>query len=347
MTALFPPYAGYKKKCRDAYWMCVAVCLVLALCGCATSPSSTGISDPWSTSMGHGPVGSAHASDPATAAKELAVARRMVQAGEFSLVIPRLQQIISKYPGDSAAVEARYYLGQSYYSVGAFNDALHYLNEYINLSPEGEYAASGREIVAQLTDTAREAPPTKVESQVAALKEKLTAEPDNMAVHLELANLYWEQGQYDNAGLVYDKLLERWPLLADDLVVRRRIERSPEGQITVLTPVEVERRHRETEPLLIYNVSSFKSGRFEGWPATSNQRYYNVTGQAVNQSQRALEDVRIITTIYGFGHMVYDTKTVNLGTLRPGEVRAFSVQFSQFDNIHNVARHECLGTFRP
>lgn len=337
---------GYKKICRDAQFLCVAVSLVLALSSCTTSPSQTANLDPWSSPMGHGPVGSTHSSAPATAAKELAVARRMVQAGEFSLVIPRLQQIISKYPGDSAAIEARYYLGQSYYTVGAFNDALHYLTEYIKLAPDGEFAPNGREIVARLTDTAEQTTPTELESQVIALKEKIEAQPDNMATHLELANLYWEQGEYDNAGAVYDNLLQQWPNLEEDLVVRRRIARDSEGQITVLTPLEVERRHREAEPLLIYNVSAFKSGRFEGWPATSNQRYYNVTGQAVNQSQNALNDVSVIVTIYGIGHMVYDTRTVNLGALRPGEVRAFSVQFSQFDNIHNIARHECLGTFR-
>ena len=167
-----------------------------------------------------------------------------------------------------------------------------------------------------------------------------------MAAQLELANLYWEQGQYENAGGIYAELLRHWPRLEEDLVVRRRIARGSNGEITVLTPTEVERRHREAEPLLIYNVSAFKSGRFEGWSATPNQRYYNVTGQSVNQSQTTLHDVNIIVTIYGVGFMVYDTKTANIGSLRPGEVRAFSIQFSQFDNIDNIARHECVGTFR-
>ena len=337
---------SYKKKCRDAQYLCIAVTFLLVLCSCTTSPTKAIATDPWSSAMGHGPVGSAHASAPATAARELAVARRMVQAGEFSLVIPRLQQILIKYPGDSAAIEARYYLGQSYYTVGAFNDALRYLNEYIDLAPAGEYTSNGREIVARLTNTIEEVSPTEVDMQTTKLKEKIKADPDNMATQLELANFYWEQGEYENSGSVYAELLRHWPRLEEDLVVKRRIDRGPEGDITVLTPMEVERRHREEEPLLIYNISAFKSGRFEGWPATSNQRYYNVTGQAVNQSQRLLNDIGVITTIYGVGHMVYDTKTVNLGSLRPGEVRAFSIQFSQFDNIHNIARHECLGTFR-
>ncbi len=346
MTSLTPPSQKHATLYRGVQLLCVAVCVVSAFVGCAmTEPSGAGL-DAWSTGIGHGPVGSSHASDPSTAARELAVARRMVRVGEFSLVIPRLQQIISKYPGDPAAIEARYYLGQSYYSVGAYNDALRYLNEYIELAPGGEHVASGREYVARLTDQEIEIAPTELEEKAATLQDAIDQEPENMAAHLELANLYWEHGEYQSAGNVYGELLRRWPRIAQDPVVQRRIERDAAGKITVLTPKEVERRHREEEPLLIYNVSSFRSGRFEGWPATSHNRYYNVTGQAVNQSQNLLRDVRVVVTIYGFGHMVYDTKTVNLGTLRPQEVRAFSVQFSQFDNIHNITRHECVGTFR-
>lgn len=285
-------------------------------------------------------------SDAANASKELATAKRMVKAGEYSLVIPRLQQIISKFPGDSAAVEARFLLGKSYYQVGAYTDALRYLNEYVELSPEGDHAGNSREMIARLTDAPATVSPTEQDEQVAALEAAIAAAPEEMAPRLELAELHWTQGRYAAAGTVYTELLQRWPRLETDTVVRQRVERNASGALVVLTPEEVERRYRESEPLRIYNVSTFRSGRFEGWPAVARDRYYNVTGQAVNQSAEPLDDVRIIITIYGLGQMVYDTQTVGLGTLRPGETRAFNAQFSRFDNIHNITRHECVGTFR-
>lgn len=346
MTYLPGPLLGNKITCRNTHVVCVAVCVILIGVGCATSSTNAARDDAWATAMGQGPVGATHASDPAAAAKELAVARRMVNTGEFSMVIPRLQKIVSKYPSAPAAIEARYYLGRSYYAVGAYNDALRYLNEYLELAPDGDHVDNGREYVALMTDRVIAPKPSEIEEQAAALRAAIEAEPDNMAPRLELANLFWEQGQYEEAGTLYGDLLARWPNLQNDMAVRRRVELDRNGRVIVLTPRETERRYREAEPLVIYNVSSFRSGRFEGWPATSQQRYYNVTGQAVNQSERTLEDVRIIVTIYGLGHMVYDTKTVNLGALRPGEVRAFSAQFSSFDNIHNISRHECVGTFR-
>jgi tetratricopeptide (TPR) repeat protein len=280
------------------------------------------------------------------AKKDFAVAKRMVQAGEFSLVIPRLQQIITKYPGEPVAIEARYYLAQSYNAVNAYDDALRYANEYLELNPEGPHAESGRELLARLTSTIQEENPAHQQEEIERLLALIEASSDAMAPKLELAEFYWTHSEYEKAGALYRELLQQWPGLAEDAAIRRRMTPDNRGQWVVLSPQEAERRYREEEPLLIYNINAYRSGRLEGWPVTGVERYYNVAGQAVNQSERPLDDVRIIVTIYGFGHMVYDTKTISLGTLRPREVRAFSAQFSNFDNIHNIARHECAATFR-
>ena len=269
----------------------------------------------------------------------------MVKAGEYSLVIPRLQQLTTQFPGDQAAIEARYYLGLSYYSIGGYGEALQNFKEYVNLAPEGENAASAKEHIQRMTENA---PPTAVEmdQKIADAKARAAANPEDAAVKMELANLFWDAGRYAEAGKVYEELLAKWPNLLNDTVVRTRVTREKDGSYTVLSPQEAERRYREQEPLQIFNVSSFRSGRFDNWNATANERYYNVDGQAVNRSEKPLEDVRVTVTIYGMGQMVYDTQTVSLGTLQPGETRAFSVQFSRFDDIYNVSRHECLGTFR-
>ncbi|MFA7691300.1 MAG: tetratricopeptide repeat protein [Candidatus Hydrogenedentes bacterium] len=283
---------------------------------------------------------------PAGASRELSAAKRMMKAGEYSTAIPRLTQIISKYPGSSAGVEARYHLGDAYFNLGAYSDALRCIQEYLDLAPQGDYVESSQALIGKMTDTAAQATPTEQEAQIAALEAAIAEEPDNMVPRLELAELLWSLGSYQEAGAVYTELLRRWPKLESDVVVRQRIQRDETGQLVVLTPEEVERQYREAEPLKIYNVSSFRSGRFETWPATASERYYNVTGQAVNQGTRPLNDVRVVVTIYGLGQMVFDTKTVVLGSLRPGEVRAFSAQFSSFDNIYNISRHECVGSFQ-
>lgn len=319
---------------------------LLLYAGCASTGGNTAGAEGSFSPARPETDGSMQTSVPGNAPRELAAAKRMMKAGEYSTAIPRLTQIINKYPGAPAAVESRYHLGEAYYNMGAFTDALRCINEYLELAPEGDYIENGRALVARLTDTAAQASPAEQDAQVAALKEAAAAAPDDMAPRLELAELLWSLGRYAEAGTVYTELLQRWPRLENDVIVRRRVERDAAGTLIVLTPEKVEQRYREAEPLKIYNVSTFRSGRFESWPATAEERYYNVTGQAVNQSTHPLEDVRILVTIYGLGQMVYDTQTIALGTMRPGEVRAFNAQFSRFDNIYNISRHECVGTFR-
>jgi hypothetical protein len=110
----------------------------------------------------------------------------------------------------------------------------------------------------------------------------------------------------------------------------------------IVTPSEIERRSIENRPLLITNTNYFRSGEDL---ITRESRFYVVSGQAHNRSDSILYGVQVHVTIYGFGNVIYDTATVNIGRLHPGEQRAFSIRFSNFDNINNVARYECIGTF--
>jgi hypothetical protein len=110
----------------------------------------------------------------------------------------------------------------------------------------------------------------------------------------------------------------------------------------VITPAEVQRRAIERQPLSIINTSAFKSGEDL---ITRTPLYYVVTGMAVNRSDSVLYGVQVLVTIYGFGNVVYDTNTVTLGRLNPGEMRAFSVRFFNFPSIHRIHRYEAVGTF--
>ena len=315
---------------------------IFSLTACSTLESASP-----RMSSGHVEVGDTIPRGPdsnsGSAARDLATARRMIKAGESSLVIPRLQSLVDRYPGDVSAISARFFLGQAYYKVGAYTDAHRWLNEYLGLVPDGEFSEESHQLLAQISGDGQA---SAEEDDLSALAAAIVADPDAMAPRLAYANALWEGGRYEEAGPVYDALLARWPQLASAAAVSRRVERDASGSLIVLSPEEMQRRYREEEPLRIYNVSSFRSGRFEGLPSVAREKFYNVAGQAVNQSESALDDVRITVTIYGFGQMVYDTQTISLGTLRPREVRAFSAQFSRFDDIHNVRRHECVGCFR-
>ena len=349
----------------------VLIGIVSLLAGCAHTPDAA------LTPVGANPNLENGMLSGSTAKKELVVAKGMVRAGDYSQVIPRLSHLTSKYPNTGAGIEGHYYLGLTYYRIGGYREALDHFREYLDRSEDGHYADICREYVAGLSDqapdrylsaeqlqartagaenttgvsleieTKRIVTLEQLQAQIQAVQKKAEAEPNELTHQLELANLYWRTSQYDEAGKLYARILSQWPQLHQDATIRRRIEFGPNNTYTVLTPRLVEERAAEAEPLLVINTQSYRSGRYgQEYRLVGKDIYYHVTGEVVNRGSEALRDVRVIITIYGFGNLVYDTRTCGIGTVRPGERRAFSARFSDFDDINNVDRYECVGLFQ-
>lgn len=292
--------------------------------------------------------------------RQVEEARRMIEAGDYSVVIPNLLLVVSQYPNTTAALDARYWMGVAYWRIQSYRDAITLFNEYLSLAPDGKYAEKSSEYSTMLVEeyerkfwTAR-----KLAEQIEELQKQLKADPDNLKSQWQLADLYWKRGDYDEAGRLYAKLIEKNPSYAQDSTVRGRIELQPSGQYVVLSPSEVIRRAIEERPLVVHNVnafeggdrrylvSSFRTSPFNFNSGSSEEEYYVVTGQVTNRADSTLYGVQVLVTIYGFGNVVFDTRTVTIGRLNSGDTRAFSVRFTTFDGIQNINRYECIGTFQ-
>lgn len=279
-----------------------------------------------------------------SSSREVEEARRMIKSGDTTVVIPRLLQVIAKYPDSKSSLDARYWLGVAYMDVKSYRDAIDVFNEYLRLAPDGAFADQSRQYVASLQKEYEQKywTPEKLDAQIRELTEALKADPNNVDNQLKLADMLWKRGDYDYAGRLYAQVVKVNPETASDPQVSSRIEFLPSGGYVVLTPAEVQRREIEKQPLAVINTASFQSGRDL---LTRQSMYYVVTGQVVNRGDSVLYGVQVNVTIYGFGNMVYDTNTVNIGRLNPGEIRAFSVRFSNFQNIDDINRYECVGSF--
>lgn len=311
------------------------------LAGCVTG--SSGTTQPGVTDTA--PAGANF--EQSAAAKELSVARRMIYAGQYSQVIPRLLNVINRYPETLSGKQARYWTGFAYYGIAGMRDARDNFEEYLRVAPEGEFADSARSYLAKLTnpdESGLNAPEDLVE-EVRAARRLVQENPEEMAHKLQLADALWKHGQYEEAGDLYAIMLQEAPKLAEDAIVRNRIERAPDGSVIVLTPAEMQRREARREPLVIFNTQSYKSGREAGYSDSLRKKIYNVTGQIVNRSSDPMKDVAVVVTIYGFGSTVYDSQTFRIGTMNPKETRAFSVPFTRFDNIENVYRFDCVASY--
>ncbi|MCC6491049.1 MAG: tetratricopeptide repeat protein [Candidatus Hydrogenedentes bacterium] len=317
-------------------WGIAALCVLVLAAGCTTPRSNPPMTET--------PVSKNRVLEQRSSSREVEEARRMIESGDTTVVIPRLLQLIAKYPNSDGALDARYWLGVAYQQIKSYRDAIDIFNEYLRLAPEGKYAQKSSEAVATLRDEYEQKYWTagKLDAEIARLTAALNAEPDNLEIQLNLADKLWMRGDYENAGKLYAKVIKDHPEQVNEPNVHARVEVLPSGGYIILTPSEVQRREVESQPLMMINTAAFQSGKDL---ITRESLYYVVTGQAVNRSDSVLYGVQVIVTIYGFGNMVYDTNTVNIGRLNPGEIRAFSVRFSNFQNIDDIHRYECVGSF--
>jgi tetratricopeptide (TPR) repeat protein len=311
-----------------------AVTVSVVLAGCQTTAGSS-----LNQTNPRGLAGPTTGTDSSAGSVELA--RKSIEAGETTTAIPRLLHVISNAPQSKASLDARYWLAIAYSKIESYRDAIDMMNEYLRLSPEGRYAADAQREIEALDREYRAKFQTAEEmsEEVRELAERVRQNPNDHEMQIRLANVLWKRGDYESAAKIYYDVIGQHPAYAEDAELRDRIERLPQGGFVVLTPAEIQRRAAEKQPLAVFNTASFKSGKDL---LTREPLYYAVTGQVVNQSSSVMYGVSVNVTIYGFGNMVYDTNTIHIGRMNPGEIRAFSTRFSNFDNIDEVQRFECV-----
>lgn len=276
---------------------------------------------------------------------EVRAAQRMIEQGEASSAVPRLLHAISKSQDTAAATEAQYWLGVAYYEINSYRDAAEAFHEYLESLPEGPRAADSHGYLERIEKEYAERFDTidELNAEIATVAGQLRNTPGDFDLRWQMADLLWRRGDYQEAGRIYAELVTQNPAYNENPTVASRIEWLNGSNYIVLSPAEVQRRRDAEQPLVIMNTHDFRAGEDL---FTRKPRFYVVTGQVMNRSESVLYGAQVFVTIYGFGNVVYDTTTVHIGQLNPGEKRAFSVRFGNFENIENIHRYEVEGTFQ-
>jgi len=327
---------SYRGLWRHWVGCALPLCLVLTLQACASSPGS---------SVNAPAGGRATPTERVTAqyAEDLAAARRLIDSGSYSQALPRLINITQRDQSSPQAAEAYYWTGVAHHHIGGLTDAVSAYERYLALAPEGEYATDCRSALDSIKTEVDAAYVS--EDQLAKLitevEARVARDPDEVANRLLLADLYWKQGNYDASAALYRQMLEAQPGLYQDRVISQRMQRQPDGTWKVYTPTEAIRQDTQAKPLVIYGASSFRTTELRGDLRYYTVDFYHVSGHVVNQSTLPARNVAVDVSIQGFGNNVYDTQTVQLGTIQPGQHRTFAVRFNNFDNINNVQRFDC------
>lgn len=269
----------------------------------------------------------------------------LIQAGNPAAAVGRLHEVVARFPDSREALEAQYQLGAAYEAMGSLKDSISAYGMYIGRAPDGEHADTARlRMETLLARYEAEFPSAAtLDQEIELLRSQLQTNPDSNDLAVRLANALWARGDYEPAARLYLAVKDRDPAFAQTKAFTDHIELHSDGTHTLLTPQELSTRERTENPLAVYNLASFGAIRDS---FTQVPRFFVVTGQAVNRGTSMLYGVEVTITIYGFGNIVYDTQTVPLGDVRPGEIRAISVRFANFRELESIDRYDYTVSFR-
>ena len=256
--------------------------------------------------------------------------------------------ILQQEPNRPQAEEARFRLGECYFHMRAYMDAGAQFQRYLSDYPDGAFANDARQYIAKLRgieEEERQKAELRKKEMLARLKhwrDVSQREPDDAEALVQVGHALWDLEEYEDAAREYLRAIKLDTEKRHDRLISSRLSFEEDGTVTVLTPAELERRERERNPIVVSNTHAYRGGRDI---FTYEPRWFIVTGQVVNRSSGTVRDVGVLVTIFDFAGHVLDSAGYRIGAMRPGQVRAFSVRFTNFENIYNIDRYECEPVF--
>lgn len=272
-------------------------------------------------------------------------ARSAGEKGDYRSAAALYETYLRRYAGSPREDEARYALGRCYLELGDYHRALGSFQAYLRKFPEGKQVdpmvstlRQVREELARKVET-REDNVRRISARAEAVEvliEKGSVSADRYA---ELGDLYWELGRYPDAQKAYQKALEVDPHYWKTHDAGQRIYFDAHGRLLVRPPT------LSDEELFsgLVRVKNYTARVLDlANDIEGDRRAYLVSGLAVNTGQEPLSNVQLEITLVDLFGNIMDTRTVNLGHLRPNAQKPFAVRFYNFDdsnvNVFNVDR---------
>ena len=256
-------------------------------------------------------------------------ARRLLESGRNEEAMLLLQGVVVSGREAEKVQEATYLLGLAYYRMGAHAKAGELLQEYLENYNGGAYKDGAVEILRAINEKAavdqqRKAAAAEAFSlRLQAAETAVKSNPNSANARTELGDVYYSAGRYEEAIQAYGAA-ERLgfdtaadPGVADRLgdarfqVAREGTERALAG--LVVSDVSHDVRH---EP---------RGGGY--------RNYVVVTGKVTNSTAEAFRSVTVNVSVYSTLLQLVDARDAGVGTLRPGQIKAFSVRIEDIGNV--------------
>lgn len=239
--------------------------------------------------------------------------------------------VYSPFPKKNSLADARYHMGLCQYFLGRYHESADTMTILLQDYPQFSMSNEAVEILKQSrlrveeNLTASTEQELKHQETITNLQDQIGQYPKNAQLHYQLANQYWNAGQYQTAALHYEQAILLNPDYEKDSLVRNRVYYTDDNVLVPRDPlVELQ---QQDDVIRLSNVQHDVRTR-ENW--LGRRESIRVSGEAENVTLRTVRGVRIEITLVDFFEKIQDSQTVNLGSIRPGETRTFSTLMTQF-----------------
>lgn len=263
---------------------------------------------------------------------------RLFAKGVYSSALMKYSSYLySPFPDKERLPYARYRVGVCHYFLDQHADAVETLTVLLRDYPGSAEADGAREIIAKCetalagrTQQAADAAKDR-HQRIHAMELGLQSEPDNAAIHYDLANLYWDNGEFSKAVDHYERAIELNRAYEEDGTLRNRVRVTGEGEFTVRDPL----LEQKADAIRVRNTSRDVIRR-ENW--LGSREGIRIGGEVENAGLRDAGNVRVEVALYDFFENVIGAQMADIGYLRAGESRPFAVLFFDLgdsgQNIH-------------
>lgn len=264
-------------------------------------------------------------------------AKKALEAGRNEEAMLRLQSFLAAGRDGPRREEAAYLLGVAYYRMGATEKAGEAIAEYLQQYPGGRFADDAVAVLKAVNAKAasdrqkRLAAEERMKRRLAEAEAAAEARPQDPQARVRLADAYFAARKYADAVSAYRAAESMGYDFQADAGASARFAQAR-------FEVARERTQAELSGLVVSDVSHKVRHTPRGRSLAS---YVVVTGKVTNQTPRTFRDVRVNVALYGTQMDLIDAANAHIGTLRPGQTRAFSVRI---DDIGSTGVFEIVCT---
>lgn len=270
--------------------------------------------------------------------------------GEYGLAVGHIQNLLPRMPESPRREELLFKEGVAFLELKNYQEARDTFAAYKTRYPQGAYVNEADQNLVRITAEQSDRAKVSGDRLLAAQKDlgdlqKIEKEfPADPKVKYALGNLYYEVAKYEQAGQKYYEAQAIEAAYKEKELISERLFINEQGKPEARSPEAMRQIESANDPLAVIDVNPYNTrGNTDAFGA--RQIYAIATGKVWNRGKEALRNVELEVRFTGALNTILDFQTIQIGTLRPGEVRPFLARATDYDHIGNITDVQVMKRF--